>query len=62
MVKADLITQEELTEMLGVRRETLWRWRRDGRGPVWIKLVGHIRYDRADVMAWLDDQKQGEEE
>jgi DNA-binding transcriptional MerR regulator len=54
----ELIHTKDLAAELGVAEETLrgWRWR--GIGPVSYKVGNFTVYDRADVEAWLEAQKQ----
>lgn len=40
--------------MLSVPPGTLRYWRKVGIGPKWLKLEGSIRYDLADVLAYID--------
>jgi predicted DNA-binding transcriptional regulator AlpA len=58
--KADLvrnltITPRQLAAMLAVTEHELWRWRRDGHGPPWTRLLPsrRIRYRLAEVKAWI---------
>lgn len=49
-----LLSVEELAELLGVPRATLYRWRYVGSGPPGITVGRHVRYRPADVERWLD--------
>lgn len=51
-------TERELAVALGISRRTLqgWRWR--GGGPPFRRLGGAVRYDPAEVRAWLDAQRR----
>ncbi len=49
----DLLKPAEAAEFLGIRPETLCRWRLRGEGPRWLKNGRWVRYRRADVMAYL---------
>jgi predicted site-specific integrase-resolvase len=41
-------------EYLGIARQTLARWRVEGRtGPPWYKLGGLVRYDCRELETWL---------
>lgn len=53
----DLMTQEELAKLLGVKRNTLREWRRLKRGPAYIRILKGVFYRRTDVNAWLDANK-----
>ena len=49
-----LLTSKAVSEMLSVPQGTLRYWRKVGLGPKWLKLEGSIRYDLADVLAYID--------
>jgi len=49
-----LLTSKAVSEMLSVPQGTLRYWRKVGIGPRWLKLEGSIRYDLADVLAYID--------
>ena len=52
-----LATPEEVAEFLQKPPKTLAEWRSKRRGPRYFKLDGgHVRYDWADVRAWLAAQ------
>lgn len=51
-----LLSVEAVSEWLGVPRGTLLNWRYRGDGPRSIKVGGSVRYRRADVEAYLDQQ------
>jgi predicted DNA-binding transcriptional regulator AlpA len=55
------LNEKELEAMLGVRVKTLQRWRLRGAGPKYKKLVGAVRYDIADVEAWIQNSSSGGE-
>ncbi|MET9022421.1 helix-turn-helix domain-containing protein [Actinopolymorpha sp. NPDC004070] len=46
-----------MCEYLGVPIETLYRWRYIGAGPRAARIGKHLRYDPADVYAWVAEQK-----
>jgi excisionase family DNA binding protein len=50
---------DEVCEVLGVKRTTLWRWRRNGEGPRWL-IVGDcsVRYDPQDVRDYIEELKE----
>lgn len=50
---SELLTIEELAQMLSVTQLTVDRWRRQGSGPAFIQVGRGIRYRVADVEAWL---------
>lgn len=51
-----LIDVDELAESLGVKKQTLYRWRLDGRGPRAIRVGKFLRYRLSDVIAWQESQ------
>lgn len=50
----DLLTQEQVSELLGFAPSTLQTWRSRGGGPPFLRL-GHrtVRYRRSAVDAWV---------
>lgn len=52
----DLSDPSELAAYLVVPERTLAKWRSLGTGPKFIRMGRHVRYRRADVEAWLEDQ------
>jgi predicted DNA-binding transcriptional regulator AlpA len=52
-------TRELVTEVLGVSRGTLWRWRTDPAFgfPRPLRVGGTVFYDTAEVLAWLGRHK-----
>jgi hypothetical protein len=51
-----LWTVEETSAWLRVPVATLYQWRTRHLGPPAYRVGRHLRYDPADVRAWLDDQ------
>lgn len=52
-----LATAEEVAEFLRRPVKILAEWRYHGRGPRYLKIEGgQIRYDWADIRAWLREQ------
>lgn len=51
-------TQTEVADYLRVPESTLeqWRWRKIG--PKWSKIGRHVRYNWADVVAWVAEQSK----
>jgi excisionase family DNA binding protein len=52
---APLWIPAELATFLQVPEATLKDWRHKGTGPTYKRMGKHVRYDQADVMAWLDE-------
>jgi excisionase family DNA binding protein len=53
-----LLTQQQLADELEVSQRTLERWRQQGTGPAFIRVGRSPRYRRADIDAWLDQQRR----
>ena len=56
-----LLTAGQLATFLGgdFSTKTLANYRSSGKGPKFLKLEGgRIRYDPADIRAWLDEQRR----
>lgn len=55
-----LLTNIEVADMLGIKPNTLEIWRLKGKGPKFKKMgkekQAPIRYDEAQVLAWLEAQ------
>jgi excisionase family DNA binding protein len=45
----------DVSTFLGIPVGTLYQWRHRGLGPRAVKVGRHLRYDPADVQAWLDE-------
>ena len=55
LVDEHYIDPHQAAEILGVRYQTLAKWRMDGRGPKWLKLNPRVvRYKLSSVLEWLD--------
>jgi predicted site-specific integrase-resolvase len=48
-----LLRTREVAAFTGVPESTLRYWRCAGIGPCWVKLQGRVRYDEADVEAYV---------
>ena len=51
-----LLTEDELASELRRTVATLRRWRVEGSGPVFVKIVGAVRYSRIDANHWLGNR------
>jgi predicted DNA-binding transcriptional regulator AlpA len=53
----NILTTAELAHQLKRSPETLERWRRERRGPPYLRLAGKgVLYDKSAVEAWLQAQ------
>lgn len=58
MKENDVLTSEEVAQLLGIKEQTLRRWRSDGtKGPPYEKLYREVRYSRAAVLAFKESNK-----
>lgn len=57
----ELLSIKDLASHLGRSEATLARWRMEGKGPRFVRMGQFVRYDTADVEAWLEQQKTGGE-
>jgi excisionase family DNA binding protein len=53
-VLPDLLTPEEVAAKTGLSRETLAQWRSQRRGLPYLKIGRAVRYDPAEVQAYLE--------
>ena len=53
-----LMSVEELSEYLGESKRTIYRYIQSGDCPPYIRLTKkNIKFDKADVDAWLESKK-----
>jgi len=53
----DLLTADDLADIVHASPRTIIRWRSEGRGPAYVKAGHRVLYRRADVMEWLERHK-----
>jgi excisionase family DNA binding protein len=53
------LKSEQVAETLKVTTLTLYRWRRDGKGPPAVKVGRRYLYDAEFFKAWLESQPSG---
>ncbi len=53
-----LLNEREAARRLSLRIATLRRWRWAGKGPRFLKLCGAVRYDPADLEAFISDARR----
>lgn len=53
----NLLNPIDLEQMGIAKRQTLRKWRVSGRGPRYVKVGHHVKYDWRDVEAWLESRK-----
>lgn len=52
----DLLTSEQVAEILGLSYATLAFWRTKNTGPEYIKLGKHVRYTPQSVQAFIESK------
>jgi predicted DNA-binding transcriptional regulator AlpA len=53
-----LLNEREAAQELALSVETLRRWRWAGKGPRYCKLEGAVRYDTADLAAFIEASRR----
>ncbi len=56
-VELGLMSERELAEKLKISLATLRAWRRNKRGPAFVRMGKAIKYRVDDVKDWLDGQR-----
>ncbi|MFJ4808204.1 helix-turn-helix domain-containing protein [Streptomyces longwoodensis] len=51
------LTPDDIAEMFEVPLETVYQWRRKRTGPPGFRIGKHLRYDPADVRAYVSQRK-----
>ncbi|WP_156192512.1 helix-turn-helix transcriptional regulator [Corynebacterium kalinowskii] len=49
-----MLTSKQVSGLLNVTEQTLYSWRRDGKGPAHVKLEGQVRYRLSAVQAFIN--------
>jgi excisionase family DNA binding protein len=49
----EVLTPDETAQRTKVAKQTLARWRSEGKGPAFVKLGRKVAYRAEDVAAWL---------
>jgi len=53
----NLMTPAEAAAKLGVQMSTMAAWRTSGKGPIFTKVGGAVRYAPADIERWLQSRR-----
>jgi hypothetical protein len=53
------LSDVEIESSFGIPRKTLQNWRVLGRGPIYRKFGNGVRYDIADLEAWIQSRPTG---
>lgn len=59
--KYQLLAPKQAAAILNVSISLLEKWRRDGKGPAWIRLEGQraVRYHKSDLLKFISSRKVG---
>jgi|1186.fasta_scaffold1142722_1 predicted DNA-binding transcriptional regulator AlpA len=58
-IEQEILTEREVSDWLGLSEPTLFRHRRDGTGPTFIRLSARrVAYRRSAVEAWLSHRER----
>lgn len=55
----EIMNTKEVSTEWGIPVGTLRYYRSTGSGPASFRLAGRVKYRRADVVAWVEDQERG---
>lgn len=55
---ADYLTRQQLADELNIDLRTLSRWRWQRKGPPATRVAGRVLFKRADVVAWIESQRE----
>lgn len=53
-----LVDEQSLADLLDVSTRTIQGWRREHKGPPYIRLGKLIKYDLSDVLPWIKSMKR----
>lgn len=57
-VLSQYLTRKQLAAELGVTVRTISRWRWERKGPPAHRVAGRVLFKRADVMEWIEQQRE----
>jgi DNA-binding transcriptional MerR regulator len=60
--EAIYLTPAQVQDLLQVSEKTLRRWRQEGVGPPFVRIDRVIRYRRAAVLDWLQQQERTQDD
>lgn len=54
-----LLTEQQTADIICYSQRALQNWRVRGGGPAYVKVGGRsVRYQRRDVLAWIEERKR----
>ena len=54
-----LLKPDEVADLLGVPKTTIYGWRYRGEGPPGLRVGRHLRYRRRDLDHWIESRIDG---
>ncbi|MCI3930277.1 helix-turn-helix domain-containing protein [Streptomyces sp. AN091965] len=54
------LTPDDIAEIFNVPKETVYQWRKKRTGPPGFRIGKHVRYDPADVRAYVMERQRAE--
>jgi predicted DNA-binding transcriptional regulator AlpA len=52
-----MLTVDQLVQLLQLpSKETVYYWNRTGSGPTYCRVGKYVRYNKSDVLNWLEDR------
>ncbi|MEV6994489.1 helix-turn-helix domain-containing protein [Streptomyces sp. NPDC093228] len=56
------LTPNDIADVFGVPVETVYQWRKKRTGPPGFRIGRHLRYDPADVRAYVTQRKGADQD
>ena len=53
---SDLLTDDQVHQLTGIKPKTLANWRGQGKGPRFVKVGHRIRYRPEDIQAFIESR------
>lgn len=58
LVYDEILTTDEVCELLKIRKQTLYKRTSNGTGPPFYRVGRHNRWKRREVLAWFDSLRK----
>jgi predicted site-specific integrase-resolvase len=55
---AGYLTPIQVSVRTGIAKTTLAKWRKDGKGPIFVKRGGRIEYPSRELQIWLQIRRR----
>ena len=53
IVAAELLTTQQVAELLKAGQRSVWRWSRSGRMPPPVRIANSVRFRRREIEEWI---------